>query len=64
MTFASILVLMAAGVFWLVKRSEILSLHRNTIGGRFPMGCVIVEGVVILVIAVIAILLYFSGGLS
>lgn len=57
----SILLLVVAGVFWLLNRGEILSLHRATIGGRFPMGCVIAEAIVLLVIAAIALALHFSG---
>jgi hypothetical protein len=53
--------LLAAGAFWLFKRDEILSLHRVTIGGRFPMGCVVAEALAILVIAVVALVLYFTG---
>ena len=40
---------------------RILSLHRVTIGGRFPMGCVVAEALAILVIAVVALVLYFTG---
>ena len=61
MTLLSIVVLVAAGTFWLVKRDEVLSLHRTTIGGNFPMGCVVAEAIAILLVAVIALLLYFSG---
>lgn len=64
MTLVSMLFLLAAGAFWLLKREEILSLHRVTIGGRFPMGCVVAEAVAILMIAVVALALYFSGALG
>lgn len=64
MTLFSLLFLVAAGAFWLVKRDEILSLHRVTIGGRFPMGCVVAEAVVLLAIAAVALVLYFTGALG
>ena len=64
MSWLAILILLAAGAFWLHQRGEVLSLHRTTLGGRFPMGCVIAEGVVILAIAVIAAALRMSGALD
>ena len=63
MTWLSIAFLAAAGAFWLLKRDEVLALHRNTIGGRFPMGCVVAEGVAILLVAIVAFILYWSGTL-
>jgi hypothetical protein len=55
MSYLPIAILVLAGALWLIKREEILSLHRVTIGGRFPMGCVVAEAIAILLIAAVAV---------
>jgi hypothetical protein len=57
MSWLSIAFLLAAAIFWFVRRGEVLSMHRITLGGNFPMGCVIAEAVALLAIALIALVM-------
>ena len=55
MSWFSIAFLLAAAIFWFVRRREVLSMHRITLGGNFPMGCVVAEAVALLLIALVAL---------
>ena len=55
MSWLSIAFLLAASVFWFVRRAEVLSVHRITLGGNFPMGCVVAEAAALLAFAIIAL---------
>jgi hypothetical protein len=55
MSWLSIAFLLAAAIFWFVRRAEVLSMHRITLGGNFPMGCVVAEAAALLLIALVAL---------
>jgi hypothetical protein len=57
MHWLSIAFLLATAIFWFVRRAEVLSMHRMTLGGNFPMGCVVAEAVALLMIALAALLM-------
>ncbi len=58
---AGIAFLCLTGVFLIVKRAEVTSLHKVAIGARLHPGCAVAEGLLVIAIAAFMAILYFRG---
>ena len=63
LTFALIF-LPLAGLFLILMRREVTLMQKMAIGGRMPVGCAVVEGLVLILAALVLAILQWQGMLD
>ena len=53
MTIFTIVFMLLAGVFFIVRRREVTDVQKAVIGARMPVGCAVAEGICLLLMAVV-----------
>ena len=57
MTIVTIVFMLFAGLFFIVRRREVTEIQKAVVGARMPVGCAVAEGLfLILLAAVVAVL--------